>query len=215
MYAYCQGDPVNLWDPSGSEGMPWGLLNSRNEIHIAVQKYILANSGVQGLAKEKRIYYPSGKYGSADLANKYTGEVWEIKPTSVEIVAGLVQIAKYVSSKNKWADKSFAQPITKGRLAKSPSDALNGGRFLYRGKQGVDFIVSYTNHGNGVITYYFELADAEMIRQAQQQIKQGEALGIMLGATIPLAYAAIIYGGAGLASLIDKLPVGGMIPLPA
>ena len=95
MYAYCQNDPVNFYDPSG--------MLARTTIHNIVVREVAER---HSLHREQTITYAIG-WGRADLISAWTGEVWDVKrynpnnknPFS-QMAQGVKQVQKY--TENTW-----------------------------------------------------------------------------------------------------------------
>jgi RHS repeat-associated protein len=151
MYAYCQNDCVNRYDPSGTLAFP-------GEIHAFVIADIMVKN--PGVVAEQTIGYKVG-WGRADLIRISTGEVWEVKPNKNKYFAGaLKQLQKYINGiwKKRPAGNTTVLSIG-GNYISNSRNTLDGTSWLdYESPwTGSMYKVKYINKGNGIIAYDYYL----------------------------------------------------------
>ena len=129
------------------------------EFHNAVQNDIcgITNSEniAHGIKAERRIIYPNGKYGKADLSKEVNGKtiLWEIKPARYGIdpkaeQKALKQLDTYVESDEKYI-KGNGEYIDDGST--SFSKEVNHRTYT----EYVTYDIEYQNAQNGLILYHF------------------------------------------------------------
>ena len=175
MYAYCNNNSVNFVDPTGALAFP-------GEIHNQVVNHISENNLY---AREQRIIYDDGSYGRADLISD-DGQVWDVKPNKLRhIKAGEEQVKKYITG--KWAKKETLKLTTGG-----DSIAPN---FFYYESGLITYRVEYSNHGNGVIVYDYEISNTNFPELPTEVVVIGVIIVIILGVVAGI--------GAGLGAPIS------------
>ena len=151
MFAYCNNNPVMFADCDGVSPIAlWYYLFLNSEygyIHRRVQERILA-TGMGSLGMEISVSRSNGTKGRADIVNKTTGEVWEIKyanktnPTSALVLAEK-QALSYVGA---------ACNIPARKITSLGSAGMFSGTFMVN-CLGVTYLVSYVTPSDGVIVY--------------------------------------------------------------
>jgi RHS repeat-associated protein len=178
LYVYGLNNPIYYVDPSGDLVWP-------GEIHNAVSDHIWWMQGFgngRWLTPNKYVGYGFLKgFGFADLYDKKTGEVWEIKPFSYESkikkrTAAEAQLQKYIDNiDGAKAGKSFGSEsfyyFSFGKIVPLPQV----------------YLVTFRSDNNGMIYYeYDEIVDGEKIAAALALLATWILSGNWNGSTVPL-----------------------------
>lgn len=143
-YSYVQNNPVIYFDPNGSYKMPWGLLLYPGEIHNQVVKHIYNEYKNQGI--EKEVILATGR---ADLLDVHTGEIWDVKPKTVNRNDGVNQVKRYTQSSYYYLNgKKNKKKLKAGKI-----------RFDYTTFYYKDYEVKYWHEPNHpqLVLYDFKL----------------------------------------------------------
>ncbi len=101
MFAYCNNNPVLLVDSEGQNPIViWYYLFLYSEygfIHKAVQAHIVSHSG-QRVEMEVTVLRQNGTLGRADLVDKNTHAVWEVKHGAGSGAAAFAQATSYLNA---------------------------------------------------------------------------------------------------------------------
>jgi len=176
LYVYRLNNPVYYVDPSGSLVWP-------GEIHNAVSNHIqreqLRNYR-RWITANKIVHYGGIKYGFANLYDKATGEVWEIKPLSyydknTKRIASEAQLQRYIDNID-------------GAIAGS---SLGSGSFYYFSMGKVVpvsqvYKVYFESHNNGMIYYWYDPIFNEEAAAAITLMLAAMAAWVYNGSSVPI-----------------------------
>ena len=146
MFAYCGNNPCNYSDPSGYFLVPYPLITDYYFIHQMVQMLIVF---YEGFAMEVAIISPHGT-GRLDLYDAEHNRYYEVKhEPQHEVFLTSNQKRKYDSS------QIVGKMFTGYRIDESPAPGTRTdiyGEFEYK-----YWDITYQSHGDGVITYKWQL----------------------------------------------------------
>ena len=184
LYTYCHNNPVLYIDPSGHLIWP-------GQIHDAVQNDIVygdpytnysdmripTSSDSRDLVKEVKISYGNDakkyfgkKSGRADIVDKLTGEVWEVKSdySGKGLTEAKHDIDGYIMAGNKYKSKLKLNPDLYTKSIDPEAKSVNGttpiiggidenmnGSFVYRAGAYEYYDVTYWQPEEGVILYNY------------------------------------------------------------
>ena len=148
LYTYCNSNPINYWDPSGNNAMPWNDLPFFGYIHVQVQMYLISIFFADPdylMQMEKIVRNENGKIiGRADLYSSVQRQVWEVKPWGAQL-QGLSQLEFY----NKWLN------TTSGGMLPGGVPSADGLWTIFQFSDGI-FDITFYSGANGLIMYGFE-----------------------------------------------------------
>ena len=180
LYSYCMDNPVEHIDITGELAL-W-------LVHNWVVDDIQAKYKVDGMIKNKMVAYEFG-FGFADLVNDKTGEVWEVKKSTVPMRLAEKQLAKYTSHRLvTLPDLTLKTGGTGGTIIEENSFVRTEGLDTY--------YVHYWDCGNGIIQYEYE------------KVTDWRAVGEMMIGTLiigGIAYLIFQTGGAAAPALVPIL----------
>jgi len=142
LYVYCMNNPLMYVDPSGNLSL--------SLVHNWVVADIHAKYAAVGMTSNKMIDYSGFGFGFADLVSLNTGEVWEVKKSTVSVTSAIKQLANYTTGQlhNKDLRALAPQLYTGG----SQGTVIAMGSMVKT--VGFDtYYVNYWDNGNGIIQY--------------------------------------------------------------
>jgi len=182
LYAFCMNNPIMYIDPSGHLSL--------SLVHNWVVADIHSKYAAVGMTSNKMIDYSFG-FGFADLVNLTTGEVWEVKKSTVSMTSAINQLAKYTSN-TLHVNKNLALSTggSKGTVIMPNSFVKTVGFDTY--------FVNYWDCGNGIIQYdYNRMTDWKAVGNAMVCIVVLAGITYLVvqtgGAAAP-AYAIVFAG---------------------
>jgi hypothetical protein len=171
LYVYCMGNPARYVDPTG-------------ELSLSVVHNWVVNDVQEkydGMIKNKMVDYSFG-FGFADLVNSFTGEVWEVKKSTISMTSAQKQLAKYTSNKLRlYPNLELYTGGTQGTII-SPNSFIK--------IVGFDtYYVNYWDCGNGIVKYdYNRVTDWQKVGEVATGV-------VLIGGA-----AFLIYTTGGLAA---------------
>ena len=146
MFAYCNNNPCNYYDPYGDVLLPFPTIADYYAMHQMVQMLVVME---YGFAMEVRISSPYG-FGRLDLFDAENNQYYEVKhaPQHQQFMASH-QKMKYDNARvtgTMLDGYSFSGPPTPG----TRTDISGSFQYQY-------WDVTYQSHGDGVITYEWAL----------------------------------------------------------
>ena len=145
MFAYCYNDPVDNCDMEGMSPSVVidGMVHDRVLDHICIWNSSLTRRNTYIYYNGKNIW---GGFGYCDLYNKYTGEVWELKKSTVPTWKAQRQLSKYIGGRLKH-NKSLNLTLPYTTIIPTRTFEFSTGLDIY--------YVWYWYEGDGVLRYNY------------------------------------------------------------
>ncbi|MEA4897032.1 MAG: RHS repeat-associated core domain-containing protein, partial [Christensenellaceae bacterium] len=143
VFCYCKNMWIHVCDPSG-QSFEWADLPYPGVIHKAVQIHICAvNIGI--LQEVDVLTEENGQInkGRIDLFRPHTGEIWEVKPSTVGVPLAKMQLNKYLGGRIVGYHGSVVRGVS-----------IPSGQF-YVPILDDTYHVEYSSPAKGVVTYKF------------------------------------------------------------
>ncbi len=152
MFAYCNNNPVNGSDPTGSIPVLDGFIHREVLKDIRKKNPTLSDKNTCVRYRNQNKEY-TGKWGFCDLYNTVTGEVWELKKDSnsrsCRTDKALEQLNKYVNGTLLWTP---ALNLKKPYITKIPETHFKV-ETLY-----CTYEVDYWDESNGILRYDYSIS---------------------------------------------------------
>lgn len=177
LYVYGMSNPLMYVDPTGELSL--------SKVHNWVVKQIVADYEHIGMISDKMIVYSSG-FGFADLISAVTGEVWEVKKSTVPMNLAMKQLYKYTPHRALlYPGLELYTGGSQGSYIRMTPPSMIRKDELYI------YTIWYWDCGNGIIQYSF-------IREPNWE-NIITTVGVVAGAAIigELGYVGSIGGGIG------------------
>ena len=190
MFAYCNNNPVNGWDPDGDFYTP-------GQIHDFVLKDICERSPSKKYTDNYMRYTETifrkkfYTYGYCDLYDTVTHEIWELKRinsgATCKYIAASIQLSFYVEK------GEFVHRPDRGYYKGGTVSTIEANVFMKPDNDGEGvYVIGYFDAGGGVLFYDYMYVPS---------LEEAAYAVLAVGGTIAIAASAPVLAGAAAGAL--------------